>query len=165
MSPERAFQEGVAPVGPSARAAPWRRLALLWGPAGKGAAITCAVVAGAFWSITAVMGPQTPRQVTAAYLEAYFDQDWPTVWALTCQSVRDYTDYATFAERAASMHDYSLPSDVDISVGDVKLAGGFSEYLKVPARATTDQGVRKVAFDGVLTLAPEDGESRVCVLD
>ena len=150
---------------PAAPAVRWRLLALLKGPAWKGAAITSAVVAAAFWSITAVLEPQTPRQVTGAYMEALFNQDWPTVWALTCQRVRDYGDYATFAEASATMHeDDPMPSDVDISVGAVEYYGGFSEYLKVPTRATTDQGGREVAFDGFLVLAVEDGEPRFCVL-
>ena len=164
MTVTRAFVEAMAPDRPPPHTVGWDRPGSLERPVRKGAAITCAAVAAGFFVSTAVTGPATPRQVAAEYMEARYDQDWSAVWALTCDSIRDSTDFASFAEEAAFIHKYYFqPSDADISIGDIEFGrNGSAEYLKVSARATADQGFRQVAFDGDLALALEDGKFRVC---
>lgn len=130
----------------------------------RAAVVTGAAVAAGFALANILIGPQTPRQVAASYLEARFDQDWAAAWALTCDSERRSTDFAAFAEEAAFVHEYLfLPSEVDISVGDLRLARyGSRGYVEVPAKAISDEVLREAAFDGDVPLVLEDGEFRVC---
>ena len=130
----------------------------------RAAVVTGAAVAAGFALATFLIGPHTPRQVAASYLEARFDQEWAAAWALTCESERESTDFAAFAEEAAVVHEYFFfPSEVDISVGDIRLARyGSHGYVEVPAKATSDEVFREAAFDGDVPLVLEDGEFRVC---
>jgi hypothetical protein len=133
----------------------------------QGAIITSAfIAAGVALATTILPAAPTPANVARAYVEALLTDDWAGAWALLCRPTRsDLLDYPTFVERTAYLDgDLDMPSDVEVSVGDVHGVRGTSRpFAAVAFRATSDERNREDwEISGELFLVEEGGAFRVC---
>jgi hypothetical protein len=123
-------------------------------------------VAGGFaLAMTTLPVPRTPDRVAQDFVEARFDGDWRAAWEMLCRPVRESVAYATFVERFEYVNDYYvMPSDVDVTAGDVRVAPGPNgPALTVDVRVTSDERNRENwAIDAELLVVEEDGGLRVC---
>jgi len=82
-----------------------------------GALVTSVCVAGGFAIAMAALPPSdTPGRVAHIFIEARYEEDWPTAWDAMCSAGRDlYRSYGDFTEWLAYVNDYYMhPTDVDV---------------------------------------------------
>jgi hypothetical protein len=109
---------------------------------------------------------QTPANVAKAYVEVRFADDWTGAWSVLCRETRStWVSYATYAENANYVNEYyAMPSDVDVSIGEVHDSRELGRAAAVVAMTVTSDERYREDWEtgGDLLIVEEEGEFRVC---